>query len=730
MQATRTLAFALLSRAHRSPLLLRQGVRALSTLEELQRRLEAAEQRAAEDAAARRAAELRVADEVAARKAAEQRAATSDLRAETSDKGLYLAGKENFLLKMRSMSGASSVSTQSQTDTYRQGAPVAEVAALSSILRGLPAAPGSCAAVWDRYLARRPASPAAVAKLDERRDVHPSVKALLSVLVPAERMRLWQEERVHDDAGGAHIAPDFTLTAARDASPSVIGALFCIEIKLPGEIEFAVRQACAYMRRRVYRLCQEADDRGEDMDKIEAFGVALDGDHVVLLRMASGAPGGGASFSGAVPCPVQMSPLLPLQLNLWRTLPPPPPQQQQQLGGSAPAGLTALRRLFAAPVSLLGGLASPLLSLRVTLQSAAQAKKKCSPADWGAVRQHRGEVEELQLGDRLGSGGSSDVYHLSDSSSAASGAGRIVKLARFGTKHVLRSFEAERRSLAALAGGSAPAEGLVPQCHSFGARLHSQGGGAPSAPQLHVGQALPWPVLVQHPSGQPLEQWVAARVALAAGAALGGAAAAVEEGAAAATAAARERLACADAVLPRVLRALAAAHAAGWVHCDVRPANIVATPRGAMLVDWGAAACSGKGSLARRGVLAYSASALDAAKLPPAQPAIDAAGALYTWLAVAFGQGCVAPWLLPRAQTDFEALDAREVWVAAQSDTDARVERVRLALEGLEGALDAEEEPCGGAAGGGALRAAAGALGVPWRGLGRRTARGGAARGM
>ena len=70
----------------------------------------------------------------------------------------------------------------------------------------------------------------------------------------------------------------------------------------------------------------------------------------------------------------------------------------------------------------------------MTLQSAAQAKNKCSPADWGAVRQHRGEVEELQLGDRLGSGGSSDVYHLSDSSSAVSDAGRIVKLARFGTK--------------------------------------------------------------------------------------------------------------------------------------------------------------------------------------------------------------------------------------------------------------------------------------------------------
>ena len=279
----RALAVALLSRTHRAPLLC-QGLRALSTLDELRRRLGAAEQRAAEEAAARaeeaaalKAAELRAAEEAAARKAAE---------------------KVIFLLRMRSMAGSTSASTPSKSDLHRQGAPDPVLTDLPSILRGLPAAPGSSAAVWGRYLASRPAPPAALKELDKRRDMHPSVKALLSLLVPAERMRLWQEDRVHDDAGGAHIAPDFTLTAARDASPSVIGALFCIEVKLPGKIGSAVEQACAYMRRRVYRLCLEADDRGEGMDKIEVFGVGLDGDEIVLLRMVSGAPSGaGASFA-------------------------------------------------------------------------------------------------------------------------------------------------------------------------------------------------------------------------------------------------------------------------------------------------------------------------------------------------------------------------------------------------------------------------------------------------
>ncbi len=274
-----------------------------------------------------------------------------------------------------------------------------------------------------------------------------------------------------------------------------------------------------------------------------------------------------------------------------------------------------------------------------------------------------------------------------------------------------KSFEAERRSLAALAGGRAPKEGLVPQCLSFGVRvLRSGAGGARQAP--------PCPVMVLRPSGVPLAQWVERRVALAEGAARGGSGG----GAAAEAAAARERLACADAVLPRLLRALAAAHAAGWVHCDVRPSNIVVTPAGAMLVDWGAAACAGEGEAARRGVPAYSACALNRGRLPLAQPAIDAAGALFTWLAVAFGRGCVAPWLLPRCQTDFDALDARDLWVAALAETDARVDRVYLALEDLEDALKGDDGLAVGA-----LRAAADALGMPRRGLGRRTARGGAA---
>ena len=654
----------------RLPLLLRQ-LRALSTVKDLQLLLRAAELRAAEAEAARVAAEK-------VSFLAELRAAEAEAARDKEVVARVAAEKVSFLTNMRSMSASSAASTKSRSDLHRHGAPVPTIVSTASLLRGAPAAAGNCGEVWRRYLASCPAPPAPDPdKLDERRDVHPSVKVLLSLIVPAESKRVWQEECLPDDAGGAHVAPDFTLTAARDAAPSVIGALLCIEVKLPGEITDAVEQACAYMRRRVYRLCQEADDRGEDMDKIEAFGVALDGDSVVLLRMASGAPAAGASFVGAVPCPVLQSPILPLKLNDWRTTGQQPQPQQSQ----SPAGLTALRRLCAAPASLLGVSTCPLQTLHATLQGVAQAGADgCSARDWGAALSGGKEVE-LQLGVRLGCGGSSDVYRLSCSenstsststSDSASGGECTVKLARFATDYVLTSFEAERRCLSALAGGSAPGEGLVPQCLHYGARARSAEG---MPPVRRAGQVLPWPVLVLRPSGEPLEQWVEARVTAAEAGGGGGAAAAAA------------RIAAANAVLARVLRALASAHTAGWVHCDVRPSNIVmVASSGAMLVDWGAAARAGKE--ARHGVLAYSASALGAAKLPLAHPAIDASGALYTWLALAHGRAGPPPWLTSHAPaSDAAMLKARAEWVARLARTEPRVARVEVALKALNDAL-------------------------------------------
>lgn len=83
--------------------------------------------------------------------------------------------------------------------------------------------------------------------------------------------------------------------------------------------------------------------------------------------------------------------------------------------------------------------------------------------EWDAVAQQGGEEVVLQLKERLGSGGSSDVYSLSSCSGSGSHSTEdcTVKLARFCTEHVLASFEAERRSLAALADGPSSCDALA-----------------------------------------------------------------------------------------------------------------------------------------------------------------------------------------------------------------------------------------------------------------------------
>jgi hypothetical protein len=97
---------------------------------------------------------------------------------------------------------------------------------------------------------------------------------------------------------------------------SIIGALIIAEVKLPGDLNAAVRQTCAYLRRRVYKLCCERRARGEPFDDIFALGAATDGREVLIVRMLSGAPAApGGSFQGANPCPSLATP--PLRWPSW-----------------------------------------------------------------------------------------------------------------------------------------------------------------------------------------------------------------------------------------------------------------------------------------------------------------------------------------------------------------------------------------------------------------------------
>jgi hypothetical protein len=127
-----------------------------------------------------------------------------------------------------------------------------------------------------------------------------------------------------------------------------------------------------------------------------------------------------------------------------------------------------------------------------------------------------------------------------------------------------------------------------------------------------------------------------------------------------------------------VLSALRVAHAAGHLHADVRPTNILwrPPPHGAVLSDWGltrAAAPSLKGLQSRAlGWLECAPDAALRAELLPGAAWLPCAGtdcesALYALAAVAFGQPCgAAPWAAAPAEASdlAELLAARDAWFA------------------------------------------------------------------
>jgi serine/threonine protein kinase len=158
--------------------------------------------------------------------------------------------------------------------------------------------------------------------------------------------------------------------------------------------------------------------------------------------------------------------------------------------------------------------------------------------------------------------------------------------------------------------------------------------------------------------------------------------------------------AIASAIVLRALEALAAAHAAGYVHCDVRPHNIVVVNSAAMLIDWGLARKLGA-RFPPRSVTAFSDERLFirppvANKTPPrplATPSVDALAALYTWLAIAHGsRGAGAPWLPPVELDSGHIFNERRAWIAhrATVDThDARIARAIAAIEASSSDFDA-----------------------------------------
>ena len=245
--------------------------------------------------------------------------------------------------------------------------------------------------------------------------MHPLLNSLLRAATPPQ-LRLWWERVAADDVPHAEAKPDFLVTRARDTQPSLLGAVAIVEVKLPGAIEKAVSQACAYMRRRIFKLVSESDARGEDLSSICTWGVATDGEMVVLLRMRSGAPLALATFENCKPCPVESSPPLALLNWAWRDRPQPPLEPSAPLPSP---GFVALVHLLSTACSVARAWEGSLSVIHVH-----HLKVAGEPGEGGGGEEQR--QLRLDLPQRLGCGGSCDVYSVAPGSSIAALDGTVL----------------------------------------------------------------------------------------------------------------------------------------------------------------------------------------------------------------------------------------------------------------------------------------------------------------
>ena len=224
--------------------------------------------------------------------------------------------------------------------------------------------------------------------------------------------------------------------------------------------------------------------------------------------------------------------------------------------GAVPEGFIALVRLLSASPAELCELAVPPADLSLSVAG-----------------------EPLHVEERLGTGGFTNVYAASFEGAAA-----VVKCALVGgrTPAARAGLVREASVLRALNAASCP---CVP-------RLLAVGDAPPTTPSSVGGAraarvAPPVPCLVLAPRGVPLCTFATTLDSDAA------------------------RLALARRVARGALRALRGAHAAGFIHGDVRPSNMVLLPEGdgdsVQLVDWGAAKQLGERGSSRWGTLPFVA---------------------------------------------------------------------------------------------------------------------------
>ena len=647
------------------------------------------------------AVELAAVKAASAAELAAAQSASAEMLAE-SRRELAASHKNMFFVMLDGMSAAAS--ERSSADVSRRGAPKPTLAHAKALLAVFPLIPDSVvAAAWEGYRRTHSTLHEAGKKFTEVSHVQPIISRLIRYAGGHEMLLHEFVGKVPDEISVDSIEPDHTLTAARDLLPNLLGAVVQIEDKLPGDLNRAVSQVLKYGRRRIRVVTREADIRGEPLDNISTFLCGTDGHEIVFAMMKSGAPYDN-NFAGAVPCPCETTAPLPL-LHGWDFAdaswkPPIIP----------PAGFAALVRILRAPLSCFDQNGIALRAISVT------------------ITDHGSRTFDLPLGNRLGSGGTSDVYAVSITpeldaaimrTAARGGASTapssikadpgaesvVVKLARFSSAAVDEQFGRESQVLRLLDAASDRMTGLLfPRLLLCGRRsgvgmcgavqAGPVEGGAAAAPAADVSSSASqrkghsaWPFLMISPQGETVESYVNRTL---------------EDSRDASASAASVssstpwllRLELADALTRDLLHVLHVAHTKRLIHCDLRPQNVVVFNGRAVLCDWGLCV-DATSDVTGRGVPAYCDSHLflGSQKTFAARPRVDLVAAAYFWVSVVFGgRRCEAPWV-QRGDTTLEILAKRQAWFAAHaSDRSETRESLRCCSMFLEASVGADNK--------------------------------------
>ena len=577
---------------------------------------------------------------------------------EERDKKVESIARVAFMNLLQGMCGSSSSESESDLDTARRGVSPPEQFDDETILGDVIVDASVTTNGWATFCASCAAwkPPAATATLNERNHVHPIVERLLlaaASVAPSQRLRVWCGKTAVDDIKSANIIPDFSVTPAGEGQVALINTVFFVEVKLPGNLKAGARQAASYCRRAIRVLLNEAIERNDRVDNISALAVATDGLSIMLVRVWSGAPPLGQSWENCNPCPSEESRVFRLLPVNWNFYSPPTLSLLEPL----PEGFELLVRLFHASDDQLG------LAARLPLTSATLQNRDSK------------EVRRFDLDLRLGCGGSSDVYSIRGNDEY------VLKIARMASESVATCYVVEADCLEAFADSGCQ---HLPRLIFVGARIFSSARPSGYAPP----NAIDWPAMCIAPKGVLLSDWVERQQTTSASVH-------ASESASASSPRQPVRVKCADEMLSHLLLALSVAHSKGLFHCDIRPRNIVVVPCAApssedgvqaasyVLVDWGLARRS-RGECAGRGVSAYAPAATLQQTSCKARAALDLEAAVYTWLAVVYGNHrCDAPWIEP-AQYAREELGIRDEWLTNKGASDFFVKRAATAVKALQ----------------------------------------------